>query len=235
MTVARARMVRPSRRLMPVMREPTLAPLCSAKVGHPAEFRKAGPSTSLPSVAPLRMTSVESRMTSTTSACLMKRLGCDSSTSRIFMRYCCLSHCARGDQTAGPREVLSRRNWMPTASATSPMMPPRASTSRTRWPLAMPPMAGLQDICAMRSRFSVKRAVRRPMRAEAIAASQPACPAPTTTTSYCSVKAMGASSIVASLPAPQTRNPTSGGCGVRARGSSYLELERTPSWSWRML
>ena len=78
------------------------------------------------------------------------------------------------DQTAGPREVLSRRNWMPTASATSPMMPPRASTSRTRWPLATPPMAGLQLICAMRSRFMVMSAVLRPMRAAAMAASQPA-------------------------------------------------------------
>ena len=29
------------------------------------------------------------------------------------MRYCFLSHCARGDQTAGPRLVFSRRNWMP--------------------------------------------------------------------------------------------------------------------------
>src|SRR5579864_467546 len=117
----------------------------------------------------------------------MTRLGCDSSTSRIFRRYCCLSHCARGDHTAGPREVLSRRNWMPTASVTSPMTPPSASTSRTKWPLAMPPTAGLQDICAMRSTLSVKSAVFRPMRAAAIAASQPAWPAPTTTTSYCSV------------------------------------------------
>ena len=96
-----------------------------------------------------------SKTRSATSACLIVRLGSTSSTSRIFRRYCCLSHCARGDQTAGPREVLSRRNWMPTASVTSPMMPPRASTSRTRWPLAMPPMAGLQDICAMRSTFRV--------------------------------------------------------------------------------
>jgi hypothetical protein len=30
-----------------------------------------------------------------------------------------LSHCARGDQTAGPRDVLSRRNWIPTASVIS--------------------------------------------------------------------------------------------------------------------
>src|ERR1700691_1025861 len=79
---------------------------------------------------------------------------------------------------------------MPTASATSPMIPPRASTSRTRCPLATPPTAGLQLICAIRSMFMVMRAVLRPMRAAAMAASHPACPAPTTTTSYCSVNAI---------------------------------------------
>ena len=75
---------------------------------------------------------------------------------------------------------------MPTASATSPITPPRASISRTRWPLAMPPIAGLHDICAIRSRFIVTMAVFSPMRAHARAASHPACPAPTTTTSYVS-------------------------------------------------
>src|SRR6266536_1666762 len=73
---------------------------------------------------------------------------------------------------------------MPTESATSPIRPPRASISRTRWPLAIPPIAGLQLICAIRSRFMVTMAVRRPMRAQARAASQPAWPAPMTTTSY---------------------------------------------------
>ncbi len=101
-------------------------------------------------------------------------------------RYMRLSIWARGDQTAGPRLVFSRRNWMPTASATSPIRPPSASISRTRWPLAMPPMAGLQDICAMRSRFIVTMAVFSPIRAQARAASHPAWPAPTTTTSYLS-------------------------------------------------
>src|ERR1700676_1281944 len=64
------------------------------------------------------------------------------------------------------------------------MMPPSASISRTRCPLAMPPIAGLHDICAIKSRFIVTMAVLSPMRAQARAASQPACPAPTTTTSY---------------------------------------------------
>ena len=48
----------------------------------------------------------------------------------------------------------------------------------------MPPIAGLHDICAIRSIFIVTIAVRRPMRAQARAASQPAWPAPTTMTSY---------------------------------------------------
>src|SRR5215475_14453907 len=135
-----------------------------------------------------------STMSSATSACLMYRLGWLSSTSRIFRRYCCLSHCARGDHTAGPRDVFSKRNWIPTASVTSPMMPPSASTSRTKWPLAMPPTAGLHDICAIRSTLSVYSAVFSPMRAQATAASQPACPAPTTTTSKCSVNCIGGDS-----------------------------------------
>src|SRR3569833_1963867 len=76
---------------------------------------------------------------------------------------------------------------MPTASVTSPMIPPSASTSRTRCPLAIPPTAGLHDICAIKSTLSVNNAVLSPMREQATAASQPACPAPTTATSYVSV------------------------------------------------
>src|SRR6185369_14750486 len=64
------------------------------------------------------------------------------------------------------------------------MAPPRASISRTRWPLAMPPMAGLHDICAIRSAFIVTIAVFSSIRAHARAASHPACPAPMITTSY---------------------------------------------------
>ncbi len=62
--------------------------------------------------------------------------------------------------------------------------PPSASISRTRWPLPGPPMLGLQGIWAMRSRFIVSRSVLAPILAAARAASQPACPAPTTITSY---------------------------------------------------
>ena len=39
---------------------------------------------------------------------------------------------------------------MPAASAARPMIPSSASISRTRWPLPMPPMAGLQDISPIR-------------------------------------------------------------------------------------
>ena len=66
---------------------------------------------------------------------------------------------------------------------TLPISPPRASISRTICPLATPPMAGLQLIWATVSAFIVKRHVFSPRRAAASAASTPACPAPTTTTS----------------------------------------------------
>ena len=90
---------------------------------------------------------------------------------------------------------------MPTASVISPIMPPSASTSRTKCPFAMPPIAGLHDICAIKSTLSVNRAVFSPMRAAAIAASHPAWPAPTTTTSNCSVNAcMGKVEAGSNLP-----------------------------------
>ena len=89
---------------------------------------------------------------------------------------------------AGPLVRLSRRNWIALASVTLPISPPKASISRTICPLATPPIAGLQLICATVSAFMVKRAVRKPIRAAANAASTPACPAPTTTTSKSYVK-----------------------------------------------
>ena len=75
------------------------------------------------------------------------------------------------------------RNWMPLASMHLPITPPRASISRTICPLATPPMAGLQLIWATVSAFIVSRQVLSPSRAAASAASTPAWPAPTTTTS----------------------------------------------------
>src|SRR4030095_14968754 len=68
------------------------------------------------------------------------------------------------------------------------MIPPNASISRTRCPLAIPPIAGLHDICPTRSRLSVINPVSAPRRADADAASQPAWPAPITITSNTSSK-----------------------------------------------
>ena len=51
------------------------------------------------------------------------------------------------DALAGPLLAFRVRNWMPALSVARAMAPPSASISRTRWPLPMPPIAGLQLIC----------------------------------------------------------------------------------------
>ena len=81
---------------------------------------------------------------------------------------------------AGPFERLSMRNCIVAQSVMRPIRPPRASISRTIWPFATPPTAGLHDMAAILSRSIVSSSVRQPMRAAAVAASHPACPAPTT-------------------------------------------------------
>ena len=58
------------------------------------------------------------------------------------------------------------------------------SSSRTRWPLPVPPMAGLQGMLPTLSRFTVKQTVSIPRRAAARAASIPAWPAPITAISH---------------------------------------------------
>src|SRR5581483_99331 len=65
-----------------------------------------------------------------------------------------------------------------------PIAPPSASISRTMWPFPKPPIAGLQDIWPIVSRFCVSMRVWQPNRAAAKAASIPACPLPITITSY---------------------------------------------------
>src|SRR5882724_6186253 len=86
---------------------------------------------------------------------------------------------------------------MPPASATRPIKPSRASTSRTRWPLPSPPIAGLQDMAPMVEKRWVTSAVFAPMRAAAAAASQPAWPPPMTMTSkICEGAVMGRTSIL---------------------------------------
>ena len=115
----------------------------------------------------------------------------DDVESRRIRRGCPPSRggraCGRpgraGPRTAGPLLRFSMRNWMPARSIARPMTPSSASISRTRWPLASPPIAGLHDISPIVARSCVSSAVRAPSRAAAAAASHPACPPPTTTTS----------------------------------------------------
>ena len=75
------------------------------------------------------------------------------------------------------------RNWIVARSVARPMAPPSASTSRTTVPLAIPPMAGLQDMWPMVSRLEVIRSVLALRRADMAAASVPAWPPPTMITS----------------------------------------------------
>src|SRR5258708_4837404 len=72
---------------------------------------------------------------------------------------------------------------MPVASIARPIKPPSASISRTRCPFAVPPIAGLQGICATVSVESVHNPTCAPRRAAAYAASHPAWPLPMTMTS----------------------------------------------------
>src|SRR5690606_31997862 len=69
-------------------------------------------------------------------------------------------------------------------SAMIPEYPPRASISRTIWPFATPPIAGLQLIWAIVPIFMVMRSTEEPILAAAAAASHPACPPPTTIILY---------------------------------------------------
>ena len=124
-----------------------------------------------------------STKSSVTSSCQMWRLGVCSKRSRIVKLYCIRSHCARGLHIAGPLERLSIRNCIVAKSVISPINPPRASISRTICPLAIPPIAGLQLICAILFISIVMRHVFAPIVAAAYAASQPAWPAPITKTS----------------------------------------------------
>jgi hypothetical protein len=66
---------------------------------------------------------------------------------------------------------------MAVASVTRPICPPSASISLTICPLAMPPTAGLQLICAILFMSMVTRQVLAPMLAAAVAASHPAATA----------------------------------------------------------
>ena len=83
----------------------------------------------------------------------------------IACRYSARSAWARGPRTAGPLLRFSSLKWMPAASAARPISPSSASTSRTRCPLPIPPIDGLQDISPIVSRRWVSNSVRAPTRA----------------------------------------------------------------------
>src|SRR5690349_9964992 len=103
------------------------------------------------------------------------------------------------------------------------MTPPSASISLTRWPLPMPPIAGLQLIWPSVSIDCVSSSVRAPMRAAASAASVPACPPPTTITSK---RAEGAKELPCDQGVKGANRNASG--GVNAIGFVPLYGHRTP-------
>ena len=63
--------------------------------------------------------------------------------------------------------ILKDKSWIPDISAETPMRPPRASISRTKWPFPNPPIAGLHDITPIWSLFFVTSATLPPARATA--------------------------------------------------------------------
>ena len=161
-----------------------LRPMCiKPRRKVPAVITTARAMSVAPQMVRTPFTTPCSAITSVTSSCQMFRLGVFSSRCRHSVIKRARSHCALGLHMAGPLERLSMRNWIAVASVTSPICPPSASISRTICPLAIPPTAGLQLICAILFMSIVTRHVLAPMRAAALAASQPAWPAPTTTTS----------------------------------------------------
>ena len=111
------------------------------------------------------------------------RLGWFSSVLLTACLYSMRSAWARVALTAGPLLAFNIRNWMPPRSIAFAIIPPKASISLTRWPLPIPPIAGLQLICPKVSIFCVNNNVFAPQRAAAKAASVPAWPPPTTITS----------------------------------------------------
>ena len=121
---------------------------------------------------------------SSTWSCQMSRFSVLSKVSFHLVINFSRSHCARGLHTAGPFPRFNILNWIAVASVIRPICPPNASTSLTIWPFAMPPIAGLQLICPILFMSIVIRQVLAPMLEAAVAASLPACPPPTTITSY---------------------------------------------------
>ena len=77
------------------------------------------------------------------SACFSCRLGVSSSAFSCTYDSVC-GPSERAGMHRGPLPMFSIRLCRNVASAARPITPPKASTSRTRCPLAVPPMDGLQ-------------------------------------------------------------------------------------------
>ena len=167
-------------------RPPTtvLRPMCISPLRKvPAVITMEGARNSAPQMVRTPQAWPSRVRISVTSSCQMSSPSVFSTRRRHSPMKRMRSHCARGLHMAGPFDRLSMRNCTAVASVTSPICPPSASTSRTICPLAMPPTAGLQLIWAILFMSIVINTVRAPMRAAALAASHPACPAPITMTS----------------------------------------------------
>ena len=149
----------------------------------PAVSTTAAASKRSPVLVIAPRTASPSMTRSSTAAWNTVRPGWFSTMRRIALRYRPRSAWQRVARTAGPLLALSVRHWMPARSAACAIAPPRASISLTRWPLPMPPMAGLQLIAPTVSMLWVSSSVRAPARADASAASVPAWPPPITMTS----------------------------------------------------
>ena len=80
--------------------------------------------------------------------------GAPSTTRRSSAAYSALSDWQRRPRTAGPREAFRTLNWIAVRSATRPIAPPSASISRTTWPFASPPTAGIAAHAADRRRIA---------------------------------------------------------------------------------
>ena len=174
-TILRPMCIRPFRNVPAVMMT------ALARSSHPQIVFT--PTTALLEVLETPDIPVSSTISSSAWSCQISRLSVWSSFLRHSQINLPRSHWARGLHMAGPLERLSIRNWMAVASVTKAICPPMASISRTIWPLAIPPMAGLHDICAILFISIVTRQVFAPILAEAQAASHPACPPPITSTS----------------------------------------------------
>ena len=125
-----------------------------------------------------------STLISTISPCFTSRFSCFSKVCFISAWYFFLSACALNECTAGPLDVFSIFICIIVLSIFFPISPPRASISLTKCPLELPPICGLHGIFAIASKLIENISVFIPSLADASPASQPACPAPITATSY---------------------------------------------------